>query len=106
MAGHSHEERVRLKAYEIWLNEGKPEGREQRHWEMAREMIGYEDAHLSTLVPSNGGGDPAQKAAAPEGLGDVKRPSKKATKSGGQSAAPIVEAASTAKGKAGRKRAT
>jgi hypothetical protein len=54
MPNRSHEERVRLKAYEIWLNEGKPEGRDQRHWEMAREAIGYEDARLSTLEPTFG----------------------------------------------------
>jgi hypothetical protein len=48
---HSHEQRVRMKAYEIWLNEGRPEGREERHWAMALEAIGYEDAHRSTLVP-------------------------------------------------------
>ena len=40
----THDERVRLKAYEIWLNEGRPEGRDARHWEMAREAIGYDDA--------------------------------------------------------------
>jgi hypothetical protein len=111
MAGHSHEERVRLKAYEIWLNEGKPEGREQRHWEMAREMIGYEDARLSTLVPSNGDGGTAQKGAAAEvpsvaDFGGTKRSPKKGAKSVDQPAVPVVEAASKPKAKTARKRAT
>jgi hypothetical protein len=48
----THDERVRLKAYEIWLNEGRPEGRDARHWEMAREAVGYDDALRSTLQPA------------------------------------------------------
>jgi hypothetical protein len=68
---HSHEERVRLKAYEIWLNEGKPEGRDARHWEMAREIIGYEDARQSTLQPSTGAPGPVEPTVAFESLGDV-----------------------------------
>ncbi|MDQ0470900.1 DUF2934 domain-containing protein [Labrys wisconsinensis] len=65
MSQHSHEDRVRLKAYEIWLNEGKPEGREQRHWEMARETIGYEDARRSTLEPSFGDAGAQQQQESP-----------------------------------------
>jgi len=29
------EQRIRELAYEIWLSEGRPEGQEARHWEMA-----------------------------------------------------------------------
>ena len=52
MTQHSHEERIRLKAYEIWLLEGQPEGRDAYHWNMAREAIGHEDAYFSTLKPN------------------------------------------------------
>ncbi len=31
----SDEEKIRAKAHEIWLAEGKPEGKEKEHWEMA-----------------------------------------------------------------------
>jgi hypothetical protein len=66
----THEERVRLKAYEIWLNEGRPEGRDARHWEMAREAIGYDDAARSTLEPEpeikTRRGGSADAAPAPE----------------------------------------
>ena len=54
MQQHSHDERVRLKAYEIWLQEGQPEGRDHYHWAMAREAIGHEDAYISTLQPDPG----------------------------------------------------
>jgi|SRR5215207_2142330 hypothetical protein len=72
MSQHSHEERVRLRAYEIWLNEGKPEGRDQRHWEMAREIVGYEDAHRSTLMPVSGSaGEPVEPSLAFQSQGDL-----------------------------------
>jgi hypothetical protein len=70
MTEHTHEERIRLKAYEIWLNEGKPEGRDERHWAMARELVGYEDAHRSTLQPSAGSAEPVKSAATFQGGGD------------------------------------
>lgn len=33
------EERIRLRAYEIWEREGRPEGREAEHWDRARREI-------------------------------------------------------------------
>lgn len=33
------EERIRLRAYEIWIQLGQPEGREREHWEQARREI-------------------------------------------------------------------
>src|SRR5215217_8175446 len=72
MSQHSHDERVRLRAYEIWLNEGRPEGRDARHWEMAREIVGYEDARRSTLIPGNGGaGEPAEPSIAFENQSEM-----------------------------------
>jgi hypothetical protein len=41
---HTTEQRIRMKAYEIWLREGCPEGSEDRHWEMARKFIAGEEA--------------------------------------------------------------
>jgi hypothetical protein len=32
-------ERIRQRAYEIWEREGRPEGREQAHWEQAEREI-------------------------------------------------------------------
>jgi hypothetical protein len=37
------EDRIRLRAYCIWLAEGKPEGRHLVHWEAAREAIAGEE---------------------------------------------------------------
>ena len=45
------EERIRRKAYELWLAEGRPEGRDRDHWELARELIAIEDSQKTTLRP-------------------------------------------------------
>jgi Protein of unknown function (DUF2934) len=37
------EQRIRERAYRIWLEEGMPEGRENAHWDMATELIAIED---------------------------------------------------------------
>ena len=75
MTQHSHDDRVRLKADEIWLQEGRPEGRDHYHWTMAREAIGREDAYFSTLKPSS---DSAEDTTAPAPV--TKLPAGKQTK--------------------------
>ena len=37
------EQRIRARAYRIWEEEGRPEGRAEVHWDMARELIAIED---------------------------------------------------------------
>ncbi len=37
------ERRIRNRAYQIWLDEGCPEGRAEEHWLLAAEMIATED---------------------------------------------------------------
>ena len=41
------DKRIREFAYQIWESEGKPEGEEARHWEMARKL-----AEAEALAPS------------------------------------------------------
>ena len=38
-----HEQRIRTRAYRIWEEEGRPEGRAEVHWDMARELVAVED---------------------------------------------------------------
>lgn len=45
-------ERIRERAYRIWLDEGQPEGREDAHWEQARREV--QDA--SENPPGDDGG--------------------------------------------------
>src|SRR3712207_3636848 len=34
------EERIRIRAHEIWENEGRPQGRDREHWEQACRELG------------------------------------------------------------------
>lgn len=35
--------RIRERAYRLWIEEGRPDGRSQAHWDMAVEMVRLED---------------------------------------------------------------
>jgi hypothetical protein len=37
------EQRIRERAFQIWLHEGRPEGRDTAHWELAEAEIKAED---------------------------------------------------------------
>jgi Protein of unknown function (DUF2934) len=53
----NREQRIRTKAFSIWLDEGCPEGRAEIHWDMATELVVAEDAQ-STLKSTEG--DPVE----------------------------------------------
>jgi hypothetical protein len=44
------EDRIRRKAHELWEAEGRPEGREEFHWDEAREIIALQDVGGPPLV--------------------------------------------------------
>ncbi|WP_165644564.1 DUF2934 domain-containing protein, partial [Oharaeibacter diazotrophicus] len=62
------EERIRRKAYELWLAEGRPEGRQEFHWAEAREIVALEDAGGPPTVPVTD--DVAEPAIAVENQGE------------------------------------
>jgi hypothetical protein len=37
---------IRERAYQIWVDEGRPEGRADAHWEQAEKEIASEDKRL------------------------------------------------------------
>jgi hypothetical protein len=41
------EQRIRERAYQIWLDEGQPDGREREHWRQAEEQINAEEGEQS-----------------------------------------------------------
>jgi hypothetical protein len=47
------EKRIRIRAHRIWEEEGRPEGRAEIHWNMARELIAVEveDTSKSVALP-------------------------------------------------------
>jgi DUF2934 family protein len=46
------ENRIRERAFQIWLSEGQPDGRDREHWEMAKLAIAEQDGLASALIPS------------------------------------------------------
>lgn len=70
------EQRVRQLAYRIWESEGRPDGQEQRHWDMAWKIVAAEraaghEAEFDAL-------DPPKKARATKA--SSRTPSKPASK--------------------------
>lgn len=47
---NTEDQRIRQFAYEIWEAEGRPEGQDARHWEMARKLA--ESQTLEQRPPS------------------------------------------------------
>ncbi|AZO12071.1 MULTISPECIES: DUF2934 domain-containing protein [unclassified Mesorhizobium] len=57
------EERIRRRAHEIWEREGRPEGRQQEHWDQAVQEIEAEgsEAERGPVAPDptvGAGSDP------------------------------------------------
>ena len=70
----AYERRVRERAHEIWLREGKPEGRAEAHWALAREEISEEEGIKATLKPNplvEPAGPDAEPLLAVEGMADL-----------------------------------
>jgi hypothetical protein len=64
------EQRIREKAFQLWLEEGKPEGRHERHWELAKELVAMEDGRRDIAVPP-AEAEAVGPAPAPEHAGDL-----------------------------------
>jgi Protein of unknown function (DUF2934) len=41
----NREERIRLRALEIWREQGRPDGRAREHWEQAEREVGGDDGN-------------------------------------------------------------
>lgn len=64
------DDRIRARAYEIWEREGRPEGREHRHWDQARrEILGASGLNptigAGTMGPETDEADPTTPAEGP-----------------------------------------
>jgi len=54
------EERVRAKAHELWIEEGKPEGQAAAHWEKARTLVAIEDDRTSLMPVTQSRSEPLE----------------------------------------------
>ncbi|WP_017907148.1 DUF2934 domain-containing protein [Pseudomonas asplenii] len=70
------EKRIREFAYQIWESEGRPDGQEARHWEMARKL-----AEAEALAPSR----PATARSKPRATTTATKPAARST------AKPVVK---------------
>jgi hypothetical protein len=52
MDDRQRDARIRERAYRMWLEEGRPEGREHVHWDMASELVAIEESQRDTLQPN------------------------------------------------------
>lgn len=46
------QERIRQRAYELWREDGQPEGKENEHWERAQSEIEGDPAEKSENKPA------------------------------------------------------
>jgi hypothetical protein len=76
MNPHDREQRIREKAYQIWIDEGRPEQRADVHWDMATELVAIEENQLLTLKPVQNhssispSGEPVEPLLAVENAGE------------------------------------
>jgi Protein of unknown function (DUF2934) len=57
------EARIRERAYEIWVNEGRPHGRDAEHWQRAAAEINAESGAVAD--PAAAGSKPRTEAPSP-----------------------------------------
>ncbi|APV42541.1 hypothetical protein PFAS1_25715 [Pseudomonas frederiksbergensis] len=98
-----NDKRIREFAYQIWESEGKPEGQDARHWEMARKL-----AEAEALAPSKSPKAAASKTAgtkapASKANGKAAEPKTKAKPAAASKVIPPGEKASEKKPRAARK---
>ena len=72
MSADNDLERIAVKAHEIWESEGRPHGRDQAHWDQAKEIIALHDSMCETLLPrSSGAFEPEEPTQDTEAYGDM-----------------------------------
>ena len=54
-ASDEREQRIRTMAYYIWLDEGRPEGRADAHWQMATQSVATEVGSVDLATPPGTG---------------------------------------------------
>lgn len=84
------DDRIRDEAHRLWEAEGRPDGRADRHWAEAREIVALKDSMGSTLKPLKETLDePEEPALAAANLGDLPG----MTDQGDETLAPSLDAA-------------
>ena len=74
----AHEQRIALRAYHLWEQEGRPDGRAEEYWERARILTGIADSAGAGQLPNpqthpprvTTAGTPIEEASLQENLGE------------------------------------
>jgi hypothetical protein len=98
-----NDKRIREFAYQIWESEGKPEGQDARHWEMARKLAEAEALAPSKSPKAAGSKTDGAKAPASKGNGKAAAPKTKAKPAAASKVIPPGEKVSEKKPRAARK---
>ncbi|WP_223529611.1 DUF2934 domain-containing protein [Pseudomonas sp. BF-B-26] len=99
----TNDKRIREFAYQIWESEGKPEGQDARHWEMARKLAEAEALAPSKSPKAAASKTAATKAPASKANGKAAEPKTKAKPATASKVIPPGEKASEKKPRAARK---
>lgn len=74
---HITEERIRERAYLLWIEEGQPHGKDAEHWQKARELLALESEAEEGREEAGGGynkpgpwSEPVEEASAIENQGE------------------------------------
>ena len=51
------QDRIAAVAHELWEAEGRPHGRDQEHWDQAKEIVALKDSASSALLPRDAGAE-------------------------------------------------
>ncbi|WP_368904828.1 DUF2934 domain-containing protein [Taklimakanibacter lacteus] len=75
---HISEDRIRERAYRLWIEEGQPQGKDAEHWQKARELLALEadpkEGKEGIAEGANNTGpwdEPVEEAATLENQGEV-----------------------------------
>ncbi len=68
------QKRIRERAYAIWLEEGRPQGRAEQHWTRASAELAGAPAEAKPARRSSGGRKPAAAPAAPAAAKPARKP--------------------------------
>jgi hypothetical protein len=52
------EDKIRARAYQLWEEEGRPEGSAEQHWFTAKESLAVEESQEDTYLPIENGTEP------------------------------------------------
>ncbi|WP_415768854.1 DUF2934 domain-containing protein [Pseudomonas sp. LB3P38] len=98
-----NDKRIREFAYQIWESEGKPEGQDARHWEMARKLAEAEALAPSKSAKAAGSKTAGTKAPASKANGKAAEPKAKAKPAAASKVIPPGEKANEKKPRSARK---